>query len=141
MAAVWLLQGCHGIVRSTHSVHQGVVVLKKDQCWQVEEAGLTWVSGAEDKGIAINHNRFWLVQLRMGVKPSGGYGLDLQSDQLTVLNQTASFTVLWNEPAPGTFLTQALTSPCLYLQIPKGSYQQLQVLDQAGNVRFKKPVP
>lgn len=72
--------------------------------------------------------------IEMGARPTGGYGLavaraaKLRGEQLTV---QATFV----SPAPGSLRTQALSSPCVLLQLPAGRYSTIEVQDPAGAVR------
>ena len=69
-----------------------------------------------------------------GLRPTGGYGVSVaQSAELhgERLILQATFT----SPAPGSLQTQALSSPCVLVQLPAGRYTAVEVRDSAGGVR------
>jgi hypothetical protein len=81
-------------------------------------------------------DQYWIVRVNMGEQPSGGYALRLVSEQLEISSENTARVVLeWLQPKPGSVQTQALTYPCLHLQIEKGSYSRLEIVDQAGMLR------
>ncbi|MEW8505254.1 MAG: protease complex subunit PrcB family protein [Candidatus Thiodiazotropha sp.] len=81
-------------------------------------------------------NPVWIVRVNMGQQPSGGYGLRLISDHLKISDDTASVALEWLQPKPGSVQIQALTYPCIYLRIAKGSYSRLDFVDQHGEIRY-----
>jgi hypothetical protein len=72
--------------------------------------------------------------VEMGLRPTGGYGLEPAArarlrDGLVVLE------VVFTAPAPGSLRTQALSSPCVLVQLPPGRYSGVEVRDPAGVLR------
>jgi hypothetical protein len=95
---------------------------------------------AEDDDLSDSAS-FWLLRVDMGQQPSGGYGLKLLSDKLSISGRTASFALQWREPKPGMAQIQMLTYPCLYLKVLKGDYTRLEVIDETGAVKFGLDLP
>src|SRR5262249_8616930 len=61
--------------------------------------------------------------IEMGSRPTGGYGLAVarnavQRGELVILSAT------FVTPAPGSLRTQALSSPCVLVQLPPGRYSE-----------------
>ena len=54
-----------------------------------------------------------------GQKPNGSYAMELTSTMAAVDGGTLILPVNFREPAPGTFSTQALVSPCLVVGVPE----------------------
>lgn len=82
-----------------------------------------------------------VLWLEMGVKPTGGYALELDDPEATVTAGAAVVTVRWRTPPPDGFVTQALTSPCLVLKLPKADLEAIHIQDQDGTLRAKVQVP
>ena len=78
-----------------------------------------------------------IVLIEMGQQTTGGYGLDLLKPDMAIDGAVATIDVNWQTPAPGTIVTQALTSPCLMLVVPRGEYRTLRIVDQDGLTRFE----
>jgi hypothetical protein len=83
----------------------------------------------------------WIVRVDMGEKPSGGYRLDLRSEELSLSGQTARFAMEWQIPDPDSMQIQMVTYPCLYLKIAKGEYKRLTVVDEEGNEKHALDLP
>ncbi|WP_455206097.1 protease complex subunit PrcB family protein [Kaarinaea lacus] len=88
----------------------------------------------------VDFSKYGVLYIAMGQKRTGGYGLKLIEEPLTIDNDTAELVVHWQEPKPGYMVTQVLTNPCLFVKIPKGGFSQIRVKDQRGNVRAQLQV-
>ena len=75
--------------------------------------------------------------LEMGLKPTGGYGLQLAEPRAALADGVLRLKVNWRTPEPDRLLTQALTSPCLLIKLPRGDYRAIEVLDQHGALRAR----
>ncbi len=73
--------------------------------------------------------------IEMGMRPTGGFGLDLAGPPAVSSDDTLEIRVDWVEPGPDMLLTQAITSPCLLLKIPAGDYRSVVVRDRRGIIR------
>jgi len=78
-----------------------------------------------------------LLWIHMGTQPTGGYRLELAAPTAQVRNGVAVVQVRWREPAPGSFVTQALTSPCLLLKMPKAGIKRVDIKDQNDRLRLQ----
>jgi hypothetical protein len=72
--------------------------------------------------------------VEMGLKPTGGYGLAIARaavlrGELVILNAT------FVSPSPGSLRTQAISSPCVLVQLPPGRYSEIEVDDPEGAAR------
>ncbi|MES9990744.1 MAG: protease complex subunit PrcB family protein [Candidatus Thiodiazotropha sp.] len=97
----------------------------------------TRISATQEKSLESDPgtNPNWIVRVDMGQQPSGGYGLRLISDNLEISSDTARVALEWLQPKSGSMQVQALTYPCIYLQVAKGRYTRLDIIDQHGEVR------
>jgi hypothetical protein len=82
-----------------------------------------------------------VLRIQMGRQPTGGYALELAAPTAQVIKKTAFIRLNLRKPSPGMFVTQAFTSPCLLLKVPKQGINMIHVIDQQGKVRAKIPVP
>lgn len=72
--------------------------------------------------------------VEMGARPTGGYGLAV-ARAATLSDGQVSLSATFVSPAPGSIQTQALSSPCVLVQLPPGRYTAVEVIDQTGAVR------
>lgn len=108
--------------------------------WQQRISRLFFLSPPSQHTTA-NFPHHAVILLSMGQQTSGGYALKLASTPLRISNQKASLAIEWLTPQAGMMLTQALTSPCILIEIPLGDFNTLDIVDQSGNARFtlKRP--
>jgi hypothetical protein len=90
---------------------------------------------------AVDFDTEHVVTIQMGQKPSGGYGIELAEPHATLNGGEALIRLRWIEPAPGTIVTQILTSPCLIVSLPKGAYEKIAITDENGSVRETISLP
>lgn len=76
--------------------------------------------------------RYALVE--MGQRATGGFGLAV-SRQAVRRGATLVLSATFVAPAPGELVTQALTAPCVLVQLPEGPYSRLELRDQTGERR------
>lgn len=86
-------------------------------------------------------DKHWYVRVNMGMRPSGGYRLNLMSEQLSVLKGVADFTLDWVAPPKDAMTAQVVNYPCINLALPKGDYTALEVKDMSGKVRHRLELP
>jgi hypothetical protein len=79
--------------------------------------------------------QYGVLQVFMGQQSTGGYQLRLLHPHLEHNASGATVRIEWLSPPPGAHTPQVITSPCLLLAIPRGTYRSLTVTDQAGHVR------
>ena len=75
--------------------------------------------------------------IHMGTRPTGGYSIELASPTAKVHKAVATILINWIEPEPGSFVTQALTAPCLLLKIPRQGIEKIVIKDQHQQLRFE----
>ena len=90
---------------------------------------------------AVDFDAEHVVFIQMGQRPTGGYGIELADPYACVGEGEALIRLRWIEPAPGTIVTQILTSPCLIVSLPKGAYEKIAITDKNGNVRETISLP
>lgn len=74
--------------------------------------------------------------VEMGARPTGGYGLAIaRAAKLDGEQVLLSATFL--SPSPGSIRTQALSSPCVLVALPRGRYDEIVVRDETGEVRAR----
>jgi hypothetical protein len=73
--------------------------------------------------------RYALVE--MGQRATGGFGLAV-SRQALRRGSTLVLSATFVSPAPGEPVTQALTAPCVLVQLPEAPYTRLELRDQSG---------
>lgn len=72
--------------------------------------------------------------IEMGLRPTGGYSLAVAS-AAELRGERVVLRATFFSPAPGSLRTQALSSPCVLVQLPAGRYAAVEVQDPAGTVR------
>lgn len=91
--------------------------------------------------LAVDFSRESVVALFLGVRPSGGYGIELQARQARIEGDRAIVPVQLRQPTPGMMQIQMLTSPCLYFAIENGGYREIEVVDQHGEPAWSLTSP
>lgn len=72
--------------------------------------------------------------IEMGLRPTGGYSLAVASTA-ELRGERVVLQATFFSPAAGSLRTQALSSPCVLVQLPAGRYATVEVRDPAGAVR------
>lgn len=67
----------------------------------------------------------WLLVASMGKRNTGGYSITFNNAELN--DQQLSIAVSQRRPAPDAMATQALTTPCVVLEIPAQGWRELVV--------------
>lgn len=96
----------------------------------------SYIRSQTEKPPAVDFNQYGVLLVAMGQKNTGGYAVDLASNDARIESDVLNISVLWQQPRRGMMVTQALTSPCLLLKIPKAQFQHIEVKDQSGKVRL-----
>ena len=72
----------------------------------------------------------------MGQQRTAGYSIGLtKGGELKIAGGSAEVRVQWKQPQPGMMLAQVITHPCIFIQVPRGEYQLIRVIDQVEKVR------
>jgi len=88
----------------------------------------------------IDFKKFGVLYLEMGQKPTGGYSIDFEPSKIKTLNKRLEIHISWKFPAQGMAVTQAVTSPFIFLKLDKTNITSILVLDQDDISRFEFPV-
>ena len=67
--------------------------------------------------------------ITQGLQSSAGYGVLLNSRQALVEQTTLTLPVSFQRPPSNTVTASVMTTPCLVLDVPKGSYTAVQAGD------------
>lgn len=76
-----------------------------------------------------------LMIVEMGQRPTGGYKLTLDNKQTQLKDNVLTVGFNWNAPRLDAAVSQAMTTQCVAVALPKSNYKQVKVLDQLGNAR------
>ena len=88
----------------------------------------------------IDFSHYGVLLISMGQQRTGGYSVKLAAEQMEVVDRRAKIKVLWTTKKPGMMAIQMLTNPCLLLEVPKGDYDFIDVVDQTGKTRLSVPL-
>lgn len=124
------------------------VLYKGTQC-RAATAGAAWIERPQNLPSALQRSggyqwdtdREGALWITMGSQPTGGYGLQLANAVASVRKAVATIQVAWQQPAPGSFVTQAFTSPCLLLKVPRTGIETIRIVDQQGRLRLSVDLP
>jgi hypothetical protein len=78
-----------------------------------------------------------LLWIHMGTRPTGGYRLVLASPTAELRGGVVTIHIRWQKPAPGSFVPQILTSPCILLKMPKKGIERVVIKDQNDRTRLQ----
>ncbi len=76
-----------------------------------------------------------VLLVSMGQQRSGGYSIRLENENLETTANQATVYVHWQEPEPGMMVTQVITHPCIFIQVPNTGFGKIRVVDQHGKLR------
>ncbi len=79
----------------------------------------------------IDYQREHIVLASIGQKPTGGYSVTLDSSEIR--SGTLELRVRVTEPAPGTMVTQALTTPCAVIAVTAEGWDDIQITRAENN--------
>lgn len=158
LSIMLLPNGCAGT--ANHSAEKSA--LKVRLLWQGSQCGTkrptphaTWIedpdlfkktdaglnktdAGAKQELLSrVDFSREGILVVAMGQKPTGGYGLALNREVAVISDDAAVLRVSWIEPPKDAILPQVITSPCLAVILPKGSYNRIRLLDQNEDLRLQ----
>jgi hypothetical protein len=151
LSIMLLPNGCAGT--ANHSEEKSE--LKVRLLWQGSQCGTkkptphaTWIedpdlfkktdAGAKQELLSrVDFSREGILIVSMGQKPTGGYGLALNREVAVISDDAAVLSVSWIEPPKDAILPQVITSPCLAVILPKGSYNRIRLLDQNEDLRLQ----
>jgi hypothetical protein len=152
--AILLIEGC-GPMSAAPPAEKAIpleVLYSGSHCGPQSRApGAVWINRPADLPALANHpptasfqwnpemeGALWIY---MGTQPTGGFGLELAAPTAIVQQAAATVRVHWRRPSPDRFVTQALTSPCLLLKLPKDGLKTIKIVDQDGQPRGQVQIP
>ncbi|WP_417543921.1 protease complex subunit PrcB family protein [Marinobacter sp.] len=68
-----------------------------------------------------------LVFVTLGEKPTGGHSVSLASAEMKNNDKTLRLVMAVRAPAPGTMVSQVITSPCVVLAVPATGWLEIRV--------------
>jgi hypothetical protein len=74
--------------------------------------------------------------VEMGQRGTGGYGFVI-APEAEIESDVVRLRATFFEPTADTIATQALTSPCVLVRLPQGSWRGVEVYDQNGKRRAR----
>ncbi len=88
----------------------------------------------------IDFNRWHILYISAGQKPTAGYSLALPESAFTLQQNKALLNVILNKPAPDAMVAAVITHPCILVKIPAGNYTTIEVhgLDRVHRISVKK---
>jgi len=98
------------------------------------------LSSAAQQPPVVDFKRYGVLLLTMGQQRTGGYGVTLPPQPMTLNNNVATLKTDWMAPSPDMMVIQMLTNPCLLVKVPRGAYSRLQVVDQHHQVKAELAV-
>lgn len=95
----------------------------------------TWVDFRNIPGFSRDMARNGALVVEMGQRPTGGYYISLDGEKTGIHNGVLTIVMDWHAPRQDAAVSQALTSECVVLGLPSGTYHEVNVVDQIGNSR------
>jgi hypothetical protein len=113
-----------------------------DRLWDLCRGRLV-LGGSAGSGPPVDLSASRLIYLHMGVRRTGGFRLDLSGESAHLLDKTLVIPVVWEAPAKGAMVPQALTHPCLLVAVPRGgyAYERIEAVDETGRTRLSEELP
>lgn len=85
--------------------------------------------GPAQPGPAVDWAREAVLLVGMGQRPTAGYGVELLSSAAPVKEGVAGVRVAFRSPAADALTAQVITSPCLFLALPREGLRGVAVLE------------
>lgn len=122
--------------------HCGTIQQGFQAVWVAHPDQLRQLGGHQGQAAGWDHVQWdpdteGALWIQMGIRPSGGYGLELRDPVALVRHGVATVAVGWRVPDPDRFVIQVLTSPCLLLKLPRQGIEKVHIQDQHGNLRAR----
>jgi len=158
-AAVFLLGACHSASLYSADANDATaqIITAQTDCMLGEKPFAQWIQTRDELSSwwqrihqlqlpqptlpNLNVSANALILIYMGQKNSGGYALALDNKPLQRQENVASVYLKWKQPQAGMLQTQMLSSPCLLIQLPASKFQQVNIVDQDGKIRYSLSRP
>ena len=85
----------------------------------------------------VDFGRSAVLAVFMGQQATAGYGLTLASPHAEIEKGSLRVRLGWREPGKGRASAQVMTSPCVLLEVPRGNFARIQIMDQARQIRIE----
>ena len=85
----------------------------------------------------VDFVKYGVLLIRLGEKPNSGYRLALANNEAVIENREAKIQVLISEPDPDGIYLQAIVYPHLVIEMEKGDFDSIAVIDQNGTVKLR----
>jgi hypothetical protein len=134
-----------GQVCGIESEHAEVHWIQTPQEWRrwQGEASRTAIGmgdGADVQQPPVDFNRFSVVLVGLGQKPTGGYAVGLGAAGVQLSDQQLDLYLDISEPPRDAMVIQMITSPCVAVKLPKLNVSRVRALDHKGQVIAQKQV-
>lgn len=86
----------------------------------------------------VDFERHGVLLITMGERPTAGYRLNFLpgTHRVVLRGRTLQVDLAWETPPPDSIQAQVMTYPCLLLQVPRRSFNRVEIIDQNGAVRL-----
>ncbi|HYG66627.1 MAG TPA: protease complex subunit PrcB family protein, partial [Anaeromyxobacteraceae bacterium] len=96
--------------------------------------------GAVASEAPADFGREVVVVIGMGRRPTGGYAVELARPAAAVKDGIAAIQVAFRSPPPDAMTTQALTSPCLAVRLPREGVREVRIADERSRPVASAPL-
>jgi len=147
---LWL-SSCSANNQSSKAVDTPVVSSLATDRFCGFQSGVTIISSPSEKTLQpmvisqtidrlkLDWANYQLLRINMGQQPNMGYSLKYRGGA-KIDSNTLYIPVQWDTPQPGMMYGQMLVQPCLLLSIPRTGYEQIDIRDQDGRLRWSVPL-
>jgi len=92
---------------------------------------------------SIDFNRWNILFISAGERPTAGYRLQLAEPAFTVSRRRAHLWIALKKPASDARVAAVVTMPCLLVRVPVGDYSTIEVhgLERRYQIAVEKGVP
>ena len=156
-----MLTACraNGVAEAMPATVEVTLLTQSSQCWSdVVEPSVLRISGSEAYKAAyeqtrrhilggtdylpeVDFSRSSVVAVYMGKYSTAGYQLELAAETAEINDHELTLFVSWVEPPVDALVAQVITSPCLFVSIPKGDYSAIRVRDAEDGIRASTSLP
>ena len=132
-------------VRLHNTLMCGADLTQSDAVWIETPAALAqryrnMQSMATTEPPVVDFKQYGVLLISMGVQPTAGYRLNFlpSAHRVVLRGRTLQVGLAWEEPPADSIQAQVLTHPCLLLQVPRQSFNRVEVFDQSGTIRLAR---
>jgi hypothetical protein len=89
----------------------------------------------------VDFDRFCVLAVEMGRKPSAGYEFDTQNISAQAVGDIATITLPHVQPPPGAITAQVMTAPWILIKLPAEGFHAIRVVDQSSALLTQIELP